>query len=321
MKEYNLIIIGGGLSGMTAALSAMEEDTSNVLIIERESNLGGLLNRFICNGFGKKLLNVDLTGPEYINFIENKLRSYPVEIKLNTEVLEVSEERVITYVNSYEGVTKVKGNAVILATGCREKLTGSLTIPINNIAGIYTVGNVQKIINLEGYLPGREPVVIAENRWAFMSTRRMIIEGAKIKAFIINTQNGFEVNDEIMRLIEGFNIPIMYNCEIEGVYGENRVEGVKIYSQENDAHTLIACDSLVLSVGYFPEVRIVNKTSMKMNEKTLAPVVNNYETSVNGIFACGNLVYGLDAVLNTDINGGEVGNIVSKYLKSNFETI
>ncbi|MGG7176981.1 NAD(P)/FAD-dependent oxidoreductase [Clostridium paraputrificum] len=314
MNQYDLIIIGGGISGMTAALTALENGIKKILLLEREEILGGILNQCIHNGFGKKVLNAEFTGPEYINVIEEKLKEYKIDIKVNTEVLDISMDKIVSYVNPDEGVVDVKASAIILATGCREKYTGSIVIPTNRFTGIYTIGNAHRIINIEGYLPGKEPVIIASSRWALIVARRLFIEGANIKALVVKEGIDFTFNEENQNIIKGFDIPIIKDSKIVEVFGTERIEGVKILNKEKDQYTTIACDSLLLSVGYFPEVDLARKIKISINPKNLGPEVNEYETSFKGVFACGNLIYGINALNEKDIDGIEAGKKASEYI-------
>ena len=314
MKEYDLIVIGGGISGMTSALAATENGISKILIIEREETLGGILNQCIGSGYGKKVLNIDLTGPEYTSFIGDRLMEKPVDIKLKTEVLNISKDRVVSYLNSKEGVNSVKGKAIMLATGCKEKYTGSISIPVNRFAGVYTIGSVQKIINIEGYLPGKEPVIVADNNWALIVAKRLVIEGAKIKALIIDEEKGFRLSDKNNKIIKGFNIPILYKSRIKEVFGKERIEGIKILSEETGNNTSIACDSLILSVCYYPELGIIKGAGLEINPENLSPKINGFQTTISGIFACGTLLYGIDALKEEDIEGIQAGKAVAEYL-------
>lgn len=317
MSQYDLIIIGGGISGMTAALSALESGIKKVLILDREDVLGGILNQCIHCGFGNKILKTELTGPEYVSFIKNRLATYDVDIKLNTEVLDISKDKVVTYVNSCDGVKEVTGKALILATGCREKYTGSISIATNSYTGICTVGNAHRVVNLEGYLPGREPVIVVRNKWALIVARRLYIEGAKIKGILIQENDNFRFNDENKEIIEGFNIPVYLEFKVTEIYGDERVEGVKIYSEIDKNSMIIECDSVILSVGYFPEINLLKKINVTLDKDTLAPVVEDYQTEIDGIFACGNLIYGTKALTKKDINGEEVGKKAAEFIKKN----
>lgn len=320
MKEYDLVIIGGGISGMTSALVALENNIDNVLIIEREVSLGGILNQCISNRYGRRLLGKELTGPEYIYSIEEKIRNYNIEVKLKTEVLSVKDNKEISYVNSDEGVKTIKAKAIIVATGCREKLTGNISIPLNRYTGIYTVGNAQKIIVLEGYLPGKNPIVVANCNWALSVARRLVTEGSELSAIIIDESHGFHINEYYKEIFKEYKVDVVTNSKIEEIFGHKRVEGVKVYNFDNKETTLIKADSLILSVGYLPEVAIIKNTSIKFNNDTHVPIVDEYETSVDGIFISGNLLYGMDALNQEDTDGIDAGKAAVKYL-SKIESI
>ena len=316
MEQYDLIVIGGGISGMTSALTALENGIKKVLIIDREENLGGILNQCIHSGFGKDFVGFECTGPEYVNFVEEKLKEYDIDIKVKTEVLELSSDKIVTYVNPTEGIIDVKGNAIILATGCREKYTGSIIIPTNSFAGIYTIGNAHRIVNIEGYLPGRYPVILASSKWDLIVAKRLIIEGADIKALIIRESEDFVFNDEMKELIDGFNINVIMNYRIVEVFGDERITGVKLQNINNGEKTSIECDSLILSVQYYPEMDLTRKLKLEVNPLTLGPKVEDYETSLDGVFACGNLIHGIKALKEENVDGIEAGKKVSEYIKN-----
>lgn len=314
MKNYDIVIVGGGISGMTAALSIAKGGVKRILIIERQRMIGGLLNQCIHNGFGEKLLGIKVTGPEYTNIIENKLKEYNVEIKLDTEVIKITKDKDIHYTNSAEGVVEIHGNAILMATGCREKFTGNVNIPSNEYTGIYTIGSVQKVINSEGYLPGKNPIVIARSRWAVIVARRLVIEGANVKALIINEHDKFKYDQEVKDIIEGFDIPVILNASVADIYGRDRIEGIKINCNGN--FSSIGCDSLIMSVNYYPETQLLKNIGVDIDDNTLSPKINNYMTNISGIFACGNLIYGLEALSQEEIDGLEAGKEILKYIKS-----
>ena len=311
---YDIVVIGGGISGMTALLAPLENNINNILIIERESSLGGILNQCISNRYGKKIIGTDVTGPELVAIVESLIKKRNIEIKLNTEVLNITDNKEIRYVNPEEGVQVIKAKSIILATGCREKFTGSIQIALNRFAGVYTIGNTQKIVNLDGHLPGKSPVVLASSNWALSIVRRLAIEGANIKAVIINDENGFKLNEYYREIMEEMNILVLFNSKIEEVYGERRIEGVKIYSEDINKRSLIACDSLIISLSYYPEIDIIKNTSIDIEKDNFAPCIKDYQTSVKGIFACGNLIYGTDALKYDDIDGLNAGKAVAEYL-------
>lgn len=311
MNNYELIVIGGGIAGMTAALAALKGGIKSVLILERQKNIGGTINQCIHNGFGKKLLSAELTGPEYANIIAKRLLEYPIDIKVNTEVIEIKRDKKVYYVNSKEGVVEVQAKAIIMATGCREKHTGS-NIPLDKVTGIYTLVSAHKIINGEGYLPGKESVIVASNKWAAIVARRLVIEGGRVKALVVEENKDFNIDNEFLEILEGFQIPIILNGKITDIFGEDRVEGVKI--SVDGKCTIEACDSLILSVGYFPETDLLKKIGADIKCNTLGPETDNFMTSISGIFACGNLLYGINALSKKDVDGIDSGIAAAKFL-------
>lgn len=316
MNEYDLIIIGGGISGMTAALSAVKENIDNILIIEREEILGGILNQCIHNGFGEEILDRKVTGPEFINYLEERIEKSTVQVKLNSTVLEVLDNNIVRYASPSDGVTHVKGKAIILASGCREIYTGNIAIPTNNLVGIYTIGNAHRIITQEGYMPGKRPVVVANSSWALIAARRIVIEGGKIQGLLIDENEDFRFDAENKNIIEGFDIPVIEDCIITGTYGSERIEGVHIKDLNTQQERTLTCDSLILSVGYFPEKGMVKELNLKVNDYTESLEVHNYETSSKGLFACGNLIYGVHALKEKGVNGIDAGKAASLYIKN-----
>lgn len=316
MKEYDLIIVGGGIAGMTAALSAAKENIDKILIIEREEILGGALNQCIFNGFGEEILDRKVTGPEYIYYLEERIKNSSVEIKLNASVLEVLEDKVVRYVSPDEGVVDVKGKAVILASGCREKYTGNIDISTNSLVGIYTIGNAHRIITLEGYMPGKRPVIVVSSRWGLVVARRIVIEGGKIQGLLIDKWEDFEFNEEDKELIRDFDIPVIENHKIIKIYGNERIEGVIVKNLNNNQENKIKCDSLIMSVGYFPEKDMVENLNLDINDYTKSIEVKDYQTNIQGLFACGNFIYGIHALKESGVNGIDAGIAASKYIKN-----
>lgn len=314
MKKYDLVVIGGGISGMTATLAALQNGIKNILLIEREDEFGGILNQCIHNGFGKSYIEDEVTGPEFIEFIRIKLNKYEFDRKKKTSVLNVSNEKVVTYVNEKDGVRDVKAKAIILATGCRERYTGNVLTPTNKFTGIFTIGNAHRFINLEGVLPGKNPVIIANNKWALILARRLEIEGGKVAALIINEESGFKLTEKNRDILEGFDINILEDTKLLDIDGNKRINKVKVLDKKTEEIKEITCDSLFLSVGYYPELGVVKELNLKINEDTNTPVVDNYETSELGVFACGNIIYGKECIEMEDINGYDAGLVASNYI-------
>ena len=316
MKEYDLIIVGGGISGMTAALTAHNENIDKILIIERGEILGGILNQFIHNDFGEEVLDRVVTGPEYVNYLEEKIEKTNIEVKLNSEVLKIEEGNNVEYVSPNEGIAKVHGKAIILASGCREVYTGSIAIATNRFAGIYTIGNAHRIINQEGYMPGNRPFIVVNSKWGLIVARRIVIEGGKIQGLLIETNEDFRFDKEDKNIIEGFNIPVIENKVLTGIFGKERVEGVNIKDINTYEESMLKCDSLILSVGYFPEIYSLEGLNLKINDYTKSVEVNNYQTSNEGLFTCGNVLYGVHAVKEKGLNGIDAAIAASTYIKS-----
>ncbi|MBE6072160.1 MAG: NAD(P)/FAD-dependent oxidoreductase [Clostridium butyricum] len=316
MKSYDLIIIGAGISGMTAAMGAINKGIKNILIIEREDFIGGLMNQCIHNGFGKKILGKEVTGPEYIEYIDESIDKSNTDILLNTTALNVTEDNIVTYVNSSEGVTEVKGTAIIFAMGAKERYFGDIMLVTKKLIGIQTVGEAHRIINFEGYLPGRNSVILAKNKWGFILARRLLIEGGNVEAVILEKNYEEIVTDEIKNIIEGFNIPIIDCSSIIEVNGKDRVQRVKVRNLKNNSICEINCDALLLTVNFEPEDILVKKIKVSMPDEKSILKNKDYRTSQMGLFACGNIVHGENAFKFRDKTGIECGEQAADYVKS-----
>lgn len=315
MSNYDLIIIGAGISGMTAAMGATKEGIKKILIIERESNSGGIINQCIHNGFGEKFLGEPVTGPEYIDFIERQLDKSCIQIILNTTVLDITKEKVVTYVNSKDGVKDVTAQAIIFAMGAKEQYLGNIVIPTNELTGIFTVGEAHRIINLDGYLPGRKTIIVAKDKWGFIVARRLIIEGGTVEGIVLEKTFEDITDTEIDNIVDGFDIPIIENSRVIEIEGETRIQKVKIININNKVIEEKECDSLLLSVGFVPENSIVKKLEININSEILGPEEVEFETSVEGFFACGNIIYGEKALHMKETDGIECGIKAAEYIK------
>ncbi|OOM75279.1 thioredoxin reductase [Clostridium puniceum] len=315
MPSYDLIVIGAGIAGMTAAMGAVNSGVKKILIIEKEYSVGGIINQCIHNGFGEKFLGEKVTGPEYIDYIQKQLEKLSIEIMLNTTLLDVTREKVITYVNSDEGVKEVTAGAVIFAMGSKERYSGNVVIPTNGITGVFTIGEAHRIINLEGYLPGRNTLIIAKDKWGFIVARRLIIEGGNIEGVVI--ENSYEdiTNSEIHNIIDGFHIPIIENSRVVEIEGNTRIQKVKIMNLKDNKIEEKECDSLLLSVGFIPENSMLRKLKIDINSEILGPEVVDFKTSLDGFFACGNIIYGENAMYMQETDGVECGVNAAEYIK------
>ena len=313
MLQYDLIIIGGGASGLSAGVSALQHGIKKVLLLERNSDLGGNLNLFINEGFGKYYLGKDVTGPELSSELIRELKAHGGEYKLDTEVLEVTTNKIVTYVNPNEGIQDIKAGAIIIASGCRERFTGNINIPIHKYTGIYTLVSAHRLINLHGYLPGKKVVILGKNNWSLILATRLIVEGAEVKA-IIDKSNKNYLNDRAEKFIKDMNINIIENSRVVELHGNERIESIDVENKEDKSILSIDCDSLILTVGYFPEIAFVRKANIKIDEKRNL-IVNNNETSAKGIFACGSVLTRDTELFKSGEDGYKVGELVAKYLK------
>lgn len=315
MPSYDLIVVGAGVAGMTAAMGAANSGVKKILIIERESSVGGIINQCIHSGFGEKFLGKQVTGPEYIDYIQKQLDKSRIEIILNTTLLDITREKVLTYVNSNEGVKEVTFGAVIFAMGSKERYSGNVVIPTNGLTGVFTVGEAHRIVNLEGYLPGRNTIIIAKDKWGFIVARRLIIEGGNIEGVVI--ENSYEdiIDSEIHNIIDGFYIPIIENSRVIEIEGNTRIQKVKIMNLKDNQIQEKECDSLLLSVGFIPENSIIKKLKIDIDSEILGPKVIDFKTSIDGFFACGNIIYGENALHMQETDGIECGVQAAQYIK------
>ena len=318
MPNYDLIVIGAGIAGMTAALGASRSGIKRILIIEKESTVGGITNQFIHNGFGKKLMNDFVTGPEYIEFIKDEIRKENIDLIVNSNVLDINRDKVVTYVSPSEGMKEVSASAIIFAMGAREKYSGNIMISTNTLTGVFTVGEAQRIVNLYGYIPGKNAIITAKDRWGFLLARRLILEGGTISAVVLEDDFKSIETDEIHRIIDGFDIPIIDKARISGISGETRINSVALLNLKDGSTLNKECDCLLLSVGFIPEIGRFKKLKIDIDENTSGPKVSDYMTSIDGFFACGNIIYGEDVLKISDINGIECGERAADYIRKYF---
>ncbi len=301
--KYDIVIIGGGPAGLAAAVSAYDAGSRSILILERDDKLGGILNQCIHNGFGLHTFKEELTGPEYAERFIDQVIERGIEYKLLTMVLAISEEKVITAMNKVDGLFTIEAGAVILAMGCRERSRGALNIPGFRPAGIYSAGTAQRLVNMEGYMPGRKVVILGSGDIGLIMARRMTLEGAKVQvvAELMPYSGGLKRN--IVQCLDDFGIPLKLSHTVVNIEGKERVSGVTIAEVDGNLKPIPGteehydCDTLLLSVGLIPENELSRGMGVEINPVTNGPRVNeSLETSIPGVFAAGNVLHVHDLV-------------------------
>lgn len=322
----DLVIIGGGPAGMSAAIAAKESGINDILILERDENLGGILQQCIHNGFGLHKFGRELTGPEYAAIFEEKVKSLGIEFKLNTMVLDLSEDKVITATNSVDGIFQIKAKAVILAMGCRERAKGALNIAGSRPAGIFSAGTAQKFVNMKGFLPGKNVVILGSGDIGLIMARRMTLEGAKVHAVceLMPYSGGLARNIE--QCLNDFNIPLKLSHTVTEIHGKDRLSGVTIARvDENrkpipETQEFIPCDTLLLSVGLIPENELSKGANVALSAVTNGAQVNqDRETSIPGVFSCGNVLHVHDLVDFVSDEAEIAGRAAAHFIGGNLE--
>ncbi|MBQ9806977.1 MAG: FAD-dependent oxidoreductase [Clostridia bacterium] len=303
MRQIDLVIIGGGPAGMSAAVAAYESGVRNMLILERDAHLGGILQQCIHNGFGLHRFGEELTGPEYAWRYEKQVRELNIPYMLNTMVLDITPDKIVTATNCEEGVFQIQAKAVILAMGCRERAKGALNIAGRRPAGIYSAGTAQKYVNLKGYMPGKNVVILGSGDIGLIMARRMTLEGAKVHAVceLMPYSGGLARNIE--QCLNDFNIPLRLSHTVVEIHGKERLEGVTIAKVDErrrpiaETREYIPCDTLLLSVGLIPENELSKTAEVALDRVTSGAVVDqDRQTAVEGIYACGNVLHVHDLV-------------------------
>lgn len=303
MREHDIVIIGGGPAGLAAAVAARKEGIKDILILERDGVLGGILNQCIHNGFGLHTFKEELTGPEYAARFIDMVEAENIPYLLNTMVLDINKDKEVTIINREEGLTVIKARAIILAMGCRERPRGALNIPGYRPAGIYSAGTAQRFVNMEGKTVGKEVVILGSGDIGLIMARRMTLEGAKVKvvAELMPYSGGLKRN--IVQCLDDYGIPLKLSHTIVDIQGKERVTGVTLAKVDENRRPIpgteetISCDTLLLSVGLLPENELSRSAGVDLNPVTSGPLVDDsLETSAEGIFACGNVLHVHDLV-------------------------
>ncbi len=316
-----LIVIGAGPAAMAAAVSAYDNGVRDILVLERDTKTGGILNQCIHNGFGLHYFKEELTGPEYAERFSQEMKKRNIRLMLDTMVLDITENKIVTAINKEEGLMILKADAIILAMGCRERTRGALNIAGTRPSGIFSAGSAQLFVNIHGMMPGKEVVVLGSGDIGLIMARRMTLEGAKVHAVCELLPYSGGLNRNIVQCLNDFDIPLKLSHTVVQIHGEERLTGVTIAKVDKNFKPIpetfeyIPCDTLLLSVGLIPENELSLKANIAIDNITSGPIVNeSMQTSVEGIFACGNVVHVHDLVDFVTLESERAGKSAAQYI-------
>lgn len=327
MIKYDVLVIGGGPAGLAAAIECRKKGIENILVLERDRELGGILQQCIHNGFGLKIFKTELTGPEYAERFTDELKELNIDYKLDTMVTKIYKDRTVEAMNPVDGVLSIKADAVILAMGCRERPRGALAIPGTRPAGIFTAGTAQRYLNMEGYMVGKKVIILGSGDIGLIMARRMTLEGAEVKAVVelMPFSSGLARNK--VQCLDDFDIPLLLGHTVQEIRGTERLTSVVVAEVDENRQCIPGseieyfCDTLLLSVGLIPENELSANAGIEIDPATRGPVVNeSMETSVEGIFACGNVVHVHDLVDFVTDESRRAGSFAAEFVQKKIKS-
>lgn len=322
VEKVDVLVVGAGPAGMAAAIAAKEAGVDNILVLEREANMGGILRQCIHNGFGLHRFKEELTGPEYAQRDIDKVKELGIEVRCGTTVLSIDENRFVTAVSKEKGIQLFEAGALILAMGCRERPRGALATPGTRCAGIYSAGTAQKFVNLEGYMPGKRVVILGSGDIGLIMARRMTLQGAKVLACVELMPYSSGLNRNIVQCLHDYDIPLLLSHTVIDIQGRERLSGVTVAEVDAKRQPIpgteqhFDCDTLLLSVGLLPENELTRQADVEMSNLTSGAVVDDtLQTSKEGIFACGNVLHVHDLVDFVSAESFKAGKAAAEYVQ------